>query len=891
MPTVTTWAPGTLYQPGDLVRATNSGVVTQPPIDNPGFEDGDTGWTDTGFGSFTIDTDPPVFEGSYSAKLGVTSNPNGQTLRVENDEYLAVTPGQIVTLRFYCYSVIGGDFARLMPRIQWYGPSPGFVEITGTTLPLDPTNVGGEARVNSSGLSSAAANASWTPIEFSGVAPAGAAFWRPRFDATWGDSSWMIDSVSYSYAVTDTPNTLIFRAVQAAAGFSGSSEPTWPTSIGLTVVDNEVTWEAVSGNSVTWEASRILVTGAVEPTWPLIVNGAVVDNTISWVLDPRRVTDSRVPTDSTVVLLASSKVFAADDDIINFSATVNPLDWSTPNDAGYIGFGLQQYGGTPVTAMGLYRGNLAAFNSQGCQLWQLDEDPAGITYLDAIPVACTYPKTVNPVGDDLGFLSNLGIRSLGLSGASVNLQGGYFGQQVDELVLEALAAAIADTIEPISLYWPARGQAWWIFDSQAFVLTITAGEGGKINRSWSRYTFPSEITDWTIHGEELLLRSGDLVWQVDPDALIDDLHLADSPFHDFGNGGVQYGPNPWAASDLTLDVGGSTAGLVSGDNVYLFGNTLTGTFAELAVTGLEDESTLRTSVALNAAVDVGDVIIVKFPAEGPITVGNGNSPGSELITLDEPIANYWRRGTVLRITRAGGTDYNYIAEDVEPGATEIPLATPLVNTITNIRVWPAGSVLFNSNDNLVAYVPFVITAINATRRRITIDGDLPADVTALPAIATQYQATTVDSVAGTIITLTDATAFATTGGTSPELGFPEQPVVAGPFAQMQEGTEFEGVIQWPFLDWKAPGLDKELVGFDLVINGDAEVSIGYNQRQLDYTVGGYWTEPFEISGDTLPDEMIPYSCSGPTLAFRLRFEPRQRWEWFAANLYVKDLDR
>lgn len=888
MAEVTVWAPGTLYQPGDLVRATNSGVVVQPPIDNPGFEDGDTGWTESGFGSFTIDENAPVFEGTWSAKLGWTDNPNGQTLRVENDEFLAVTAGQIVTMRFYCYSVIGGDYARLMPRIQWYNAA--FAEITGTTLPLDPTSVGGEARVNSSGLSSAAANSSWTFIEFSGVAPAGAVYWRPRFDATWGDSNWTIDSVSYSYAVTEAANTLIFRAVQAAAGFSGNSEPTWPTVIGNQVVDNEVTWEAVSGNSVTWEASRILVTGAVEPTWPVVVNGSVVDNTISWQLDPRRVTDSRVPTDSTVVLLASSKVFAGDDDIINFSATVNPLDWSTPQDAGYIGFGLQQYGNNPVTAMGLYRGNLAAFNSQGCQLWQLDEDPAGIAYLDAIPVACTFPKSVQPVGDDLGFLSDLGIRSLGMSGASVNLQGGYFGQQIDQLVIAAIKEAVREGWEPMGLYWPARGQAWWFFGAQAFVLTIAAMDGGKVNRSWSRYVFPEVITDWTLLNEDLYLRTeNDRVWNVDHDLHLDDVHDDESDYQLELGGGNQYGLASWDALDDTFPLG-ATQSMAIGTPVFLFGPSLTGLFSARTITvGAAGDEAVTCNATMAAAV-VGSVLVIKRDEVGPYIPTDGNTVGSTELELDEELDRDWPKHSVVRIARAGGTDWNFLSEAAEEGSTTIKLVRELENTVNALRLYPPGANITNANSNAL-YDWYEITAVDG--RRLTLDRELTADAVDCSVIACRIHETVVDSGVGTTdLIVGDAVPFANAGGTPPELGFPAAGIIVRNYAELPVGTPYTGVLQWPFLDWKAPGLDKELVGFDLIIDGEASISIGYNQRFPDYVDGSpWWTTPYDVNGDTLPEEMVPYSCSGPTLSMRLEFEPDQAWEWFAANMYVKDLTR
>jgi hypothetical protein len=1128
---VAIWAAGTLYQPGDLARPTNSGVVSQPPLANPSMEAGNTGWTATGSGSFAIDNTAPVFDGTFSMKLGVTNNPNGQVLTVVNNTNIAVTPGQIVTLNAYIRSIAptSQDSSRLQLQINWY--TAALAPLAPTKLALDPTIVNNNARIDQNGIIDFASVDVWTLLTVEGVAPAGAAFWTAAILCLWGDSNFKVDAVSYSYALTAAPNTLIFRAVQAAAGFSGSTEPVWPTVIGNQVVDNEVTWEAVSGNSVTWEASRILVTGAVEPAaWPLAVNGSVVDNTISWQLDSRRVTDSRVPTDSSVVLTGSSKVFAADDDIINFSATTNPLDWSTRDDAGYIGFGLQQYGGTRVTAMGLYRGNLAAFNSQGCQLWQLDEDPAGITYLDAIPVACTFPKTVQPVGDDLGFLSDLGIRSLGLSGAAVNLQGGYFGQQVDPITEDLLAEAVAAGYEPRALYWPARGQAWWFFGDQALVLTINAGSDQRPNRSWSRYTFPWVVDDWTIQGTDLVLRAGNLIEVVDVDALCDDEHDVASTFQIDPEVSTFYAtPSGWAAGAASVALG-TVHNYVNTTPVQLFGASKTGLFsATTVVTGAEGATAVTLSQAITALMN--DVAIFRYPAEGPFTPANNNVVGEGMLKLQGAgVQTYLRAGTVIRIAWASGTDWNYLRKDVVAGELDLPLENPLEHLPTAVRLYPAGATLVNSSTADVMYVPIPLAANVTASASITLTRGLPALATGVQMIACAFQQTTVAGGQGTAnVTLGAVTAFAnqstvqvnftntaasenwqvpagvtaidallvggggsgddffnfnneaggggggavrtfsaipvtpletltiavgvggvtpgsfgagtellrtggtvliadatggapsdngnavtagnaggeganlfgvptgtapgndggagaagtaggggggaggdggaasantggaggagllpdggvwgtgigesglfggggggdgaTTdgtrgtgggaantggggnaslagqdgwsgfasirygagGGTPPETGFPAFPVLIGAFAAFIECTPFTGVIQWPFLDMKSPGTDKELLGFDLVIAGDAAITVGYNQRFADYDAGnGWWTAPYTLRGDTLPDDMIPYSVTGPTFSLRLEFEAEQSWEWFASTLYIKDLVR
>ena len=267
----------------------------------------------------------------------------------------------------------------------------------------------------------------------------------------------------------------------------------------------------------------ILESGSNQPTWPTVLGGSVADNTIIWTATDGRVTDPNCP-QSKVVAIGSAKVYAADDDIIRFSATTNALDWSASNDAGFIPFGLQSYGNEPCLALALYRSNLVAFNSLGYQMWQIDPDPANIAILDAEPVGCAFPKSAQPCNNDLVFLSPVGLRNIGTAGVSGNLQAGMFGKQVDPIVQALIAQLPTTGYEPRALFNPGTGQYWLLVGPTAVVLTIN----GSNAMSWSRYTFPATITDWTVLDSVLYLRAGDLVWSLDPTVPWDDYQNADT---------------------------------------------------------------------------------------------------------------------------------------------------------------------------------------------------------------------------------------------------------------------------------------------------------------------------------------------------------------------------
>lgn len=99
------------------------------------------------------------------------------------------------------------------------------------------------------------------------------------------------------------------------------------------------------------------------------------------------------------------------------------------------------------------------------------------------------------------------------------------------------------------------------------------------------------------------------------------------------------------------------------------------------------------------------------------------------------------------------------------------------------------------------------------------------------------------------------------------------------------GTDVDiaGYVAWPYLDIGSMGQTKMMHGFDLVIDGACDVSFGYDQSDDSLA-----TDPYSVTGDTLPGDMIPMPLSAPSVQLRLAFAPGQRWSWKAATLYVAD---
>jgi hypothetical protein len=493
--TTPTWQPSTLYAPGATVqRTTAPPVVAEPPV-NASFESGDTGWTKET--CWTIVEPDNRFDGTWAARARRSGNPQGN-YRIYNSTAVAVIPGMSIVASCKIRRASGGVSGKV--QLEWLDASMVSVSIV-------------SGNVVDSGTEK------WKDSSVTATAPATAAYVRIGASAYLyaNDVNLHVDAFKWNYAYAPPIDSLVYTAVQAEAGYSDTTEPVWPETVGLQVIDNEVTWEVIDYSTVTWEASPILVSGATEPDFPLGVGASVPDNTIVWEAVSLRVEDEKCP-NKPVVAIAASKIFCADDDVIAFSATVNPLDWSTSDDAGYLPFGLQTHGANPVAAMGLYRANLLAFNAAGFQMWQVDQDPLNMALLDAAPVGSTFPKALQPLSNDLIFLAQVGIRNVGIAGASTNLQAGNTGEPIDVLVAAKIRAA---EYTPVSTFIPAFGQYWLAFGPEVFVLTLNDGKTMR----WSRYVFPKAITDFTLLDGDLYMRMADsTVLMVDLTQVADDVY-------------------------------------------------------------------------------------------------------------------------------------------------------------------------------------------------------------------------------------------------------------------------------------------------------------------------------------------------------------------------------
>lgn len=491
------WQGGHTYVPGSLVIPTSSGAVVQDQPDNGDFETGDlAGWT-IASGSWT--SGGSAYAGAYAAHIS-----GGGFATLVNDMRGKVRVGQTITATAMArLTNVGTDDLGAVVALYWYRADGSFISQTE-----------GAALVGKGGF--------FKPISVTGVAPPETAKFSVALGANTGSHGGNItyDQVVCVYAYAPPNPNIVYRATQAAPGKSAATEPDWPGVVAVPVTDNEVTWEGELATRVVWTAHPLAVSDGTEPLWPADEGASVPDGTIDWVAVPRRITDTNCP-NSKVVAIMASKVFAADRDIVRFSATVNPLDWTTSQDAGYLPTGLQQANANDMAVLAPYRSNLTTFNASSFQNWQVDPDPSAMSILDQLEgIGSSWQHAAQPVGNDLFYLSQLGVRSISMAGGTDSLSSGDIGMPIDSLVRPAVVAD--DTLlGPRATYYPSAGQYWLAVGGpspQTFVITMNGGKP-----KCSRNIFPWSVDAFAQLGNDLYIRHGDEVSVVSESANTDDV--------------------------------------------------------------------------------------------------------------------------------------------------------------------------------------------------------------------------------------------------------------------------------------------------------------------------------------------------------------------------------
>jgi hypothetical protein len=218
------------------------------------------------------------------------------------------------------------------------------------------------------------------------------------------------------------------------------------------------------------------------------------------------------------VTKAASKIWgtkgAAPYNVVRFSKTDDPTNWTAAGDAGFLSVGLKQENAQDCQALGQFQNQLVCFFQDSAQLWAVDTNPANNTLEQRIfGVGTRYAQSPASFADDVFFLADQGIRSITVNQQSSSLQDSDIGSPIDALVKPAIAAAT-----PVGQYIAPLGQFWLVIGSRVFVYTFS--RGAKL-AAWSQYEFPFQLDDVTVLDNIVYVRNGDNVYKFDETYYVD----------------------------------------------------------------------------------------------------------------------------------------------------------------------------------------------------------------------------------------------------------------------------------------------------------------------------------------------------------------------------------
>jgi hypothetical protein len=249
------------------------------------------------------------------------------------------------------------------------------------------------------------------------------------------------------------------------------------------------------------------------------------------------IVDANCPHSSQVLKLAS-KIYAASrsGDIVRYSKTGNPRDWSTINDAGFLPTGLNARGDRATNALGVYQNKLVALARDGSQVWFVDPDPSANKLEDIVEnVGTSYPRTVATVAGDLYFLSDFGFRSITTLQLVSKLADVDIGSPIDSIVRPATKNS---GYVPRAAYYYGTGQYVCAIGEQLFVYSIS--RTAKV-AAWSRYILPFPVDALAELQGVLYIRAGDNIYQLSDAVSADDGQpfevMLELPYMDFKSPG------------------------------------------------------------------------------------------------------------------------------------------------------------------------------------------------------------------------------------------------------------------------------------------------------------------------------------------------------------------
>ena len=240
------------------------------------------------------------------------------------------------------------------------------------------------------------------------------------------------------------------------------------------------------------------------------------------------------------VTVASQKVYAADGELVRYSATSDPTDWTSSNDAGFLPTGGRSPGSSTATGLGVLNNRLIVFHEDAIQVWATDPDPAKNEIEEIIAgIGTRWSESIVAANKDIYFLAEIGVRSIGGATAYRNMKGSDVGSPVDELIQTHIREHEGRVD---GNFFPGAGQYWLTIGNETAVLTKSRKD--KLE-AWSIYKFSVPFGQMVNVGDKMYVRYKNYLYAMDDEAVLDGEGKEDeefevvveTPFYSFGTEG------------------------------------------------------------------------------------------------------------------------------------------------------------------------------------------------------------------------------------------------------------------------------------------------------------------------------------------------------------------
>jgi hypothetical protein len=136
------------------------------------------------------------------------------------------------------------------------------------------------------------------------------------------------------------------------------------------------------------------------------------------------------------------------------------------------------------------------------EIWDVDPDPElNSLFQNLSNFGTDYNNTAQPLGTDMLFLTESGVRSLGSREGFANFEDTSLGSPIDDVVVAAIAES---EHQPVSTLYTTNGQYWVAIGNRIFVWTWS--RNGKV-KAWAEFETTSPVRYFTQLRGNLYMRT------------------------------------------------------------------------------------------------------------------------------------------------------------------------------------------------------------------------------------------------------------------------------------------------------------------------------------------------------------------------------------------------